>query len=137
MHHRLDGGHHGGAFFVITVVGLQSQVTINLIERIGAFTRDMSAINLGLAAILSIAVIWLYAQTRMQPLVIALAFVMVGGALGLNVQVLTGYDAQHWMHFTNRIIQPLFFLLLVRPSCSACQRNLNGGGCAPLLRWPS
>ena len=109
MHHRLDGGHHGGAFFVITVVGLQSQVTINLIERIGAFTRDMSAINLGLAAILSIAVIWLYAQTRMQPLVIALAFVMVGGALGLNVQVLTGYDAQHWMHFTNRIIQPLFF----------------------------
>ena len=99
----------GAPFFVITVVGLQSQVTINLIERIGAFTRDMSAINLGLAAILSIAVIWLYAQTRMQPLVIALAFVMVGGALGLNVQVLTGYDAQHWMHFTNRIIQPLFF----------------------------
>ena len=101
----------GVPFFVITVVGLQSQVAINLMERIGSFTRDMSAISLGLAAISSIAVIWLYAQTRMQPLVIALAFVMVGGALGLNVQVLTGYDAQHWMHFTNRIIQPLFFSL--------------------------
>jgi hypothetical protein len=102
----------GVPFFVITVVGLQSQVAINLVERIGPFTRDVSAIGLALAAISSIAVIWLYAQTRMQPLVIALAFVMVGGALGLNVQVLTGYDAQHWGHFTNRIIQPLFFLLL-------------------------
>ena len=87
-------------------------MTINLIERIGAFTRDISAISLGLAAILSIAVIWLYVRTRMQPLVIVLGFVMVGGALGLNVQVLTGYDAQHWRHFTNRIIQPLFFYLL-------------------------
>jgi hypothetical protein len=102
----------GVPFFVITVVGLQSQVAINLIERMGPFTRDMSAIGLALAAISSIAVIWLYAQTRMQPLVIALAFVMVGGALGLNVQVVTGYDAQHWGHFTNRIIQPLFLLLL-------------------------
>jgi hypothetical protein len=40
-----------------------------------------------------------------------LAFVLVGGALGLNVQLLTGYNAQHG-HFMNRVIQPLFFFLL-------------------------
>jgi hypothetical protein len=83
-------------------------------ERMGPFTRDISAIGLGLAAILSVPVIWLYVRTRMHPLVIVLAFVMVGGALGLNAQVLTGYDAQHtaWAHFPNRIIQPLFFFLV-------------------------
>ena len=102
----------GVPFFVITVIGLQSQVAKNLMERIGPFTRDMSAARLGLAAILSVPVIWLYVRTRIHPLVIALAFVMVGGALGLNAQVLTGYDAQHWGHFTNRIIQPLDFFLV-------------------------
>lgn len=101
----------GVPFFVTTVAGLQSQAAISIMERLGPFTRDMSAIGLGLTAILGVPVIWLYVRTRMHPLVIVLAFVMVGGALGLNVQVLTGYDAQHWSHFTNRIIQPLFFFL--------------------------
>jgi hypothetical protein len=99
----------GVPFF--TVIALQSQTAINFMARLGPFTRDMSAAGLGLAAILSVPVIWLYVRARMQPLVIVLAFVMVGGALGLNAQVLTGYDAQHWGHFTNRIIQPLFFFL--------------------------
>jgi hypothetical protein len=101
----------GVPFFVITVAALQSQAAINLIERMGPFTRDMSAIGLGLGAILSVLVIWLYVRTRINSLAISLAFILVGGALGLNVQVLTGYDAQHWLHFTNRIIQPLLFFL--------------------------
>jgi hypothetical protein len=103
----------GVPFLVTIVVAQESQAQINLMERVGAFTRDVSVIGLGLGAISSVVVIWLYAGTRMQPSVIVFAFVMFGGVLGLNVQVLTGYDAQH-DHFMNRIIQPLFFFL-----CSA------------------
>src|SRR5262245_20328135 len=33
-----------------------------------------------------------------------------GGALGLNVHLLTGYNAQHG-HFMNRCVQPLLFFL--------------------------
>jgi hypothetical protein len=41
----------------------------------------------------------------------AFAFVLAGGALGLNVHLLTGYNPQHG-HFMNRVVQPLFFFLL-------------------------
>jgi hypothetical protein len=80
-------------------------------ERVGAFSRDLSSIDLGLALILTGAVIGLYVRGRMRPLTMALAFVLAGGALGLNVHLLTGYNAQH-EHFINRCIQPLTFFLL-------------------------
>jgi len=102
-----------GLPFVGTIaISLQSQLQKNLLERHGSFSRDFVPTDLGLALLLTGAVIWLYAQGRMRPLTTALAFVLAGGALGLNVHVLTGYDAQHHQHFMNRCVQPLFFFLI-------------------------
>jgi hypothetical protein len=101
----------GLPFVVIVALGLQSQSQKDLMERVGYFGRNLSPTDLGITLILTGAVIWCYARGRMQPLSTALAFALAGGALGLSVHLLTGYNAQH-EHFLNRCIQPLLFFLL-------------------------
>jgi hypothetical protein len=100
----------GLPFLSMVAIAMRSQAQKNLMERVGSFSRDLSPIDLWLALILTGAAIWLYARGRMQPLTMALIFVLAGGALGLNVHLLTGYNAQHG-HFMNRCVQPLFFFL--------------------------
>ena len=102
----------GLPFLVMVAVALQSQGQENLLERMGYFSRDVSPTDLSLALISTGAVIWLYSRGRLQPLTMALAFALAGGALGLIVHLLTGYDAEHGRHFINRCVQPLLFFLL-------------------------
>jgi hypothetical protein len=111
----------GLPFLGMVAIGLRSPTLKNLMERVGSFSRDLSPTGLWLALIFTGAAIWLYARGRTQPLTMALIFALAGGALGLNVHLLTGYDAQHG-HFMNRCVQPIFFFLF---------------GAVVLLRLPS
>jgi hypothetical protein len=101
-----------GLFYLRMIpIALQSQTQKNLMERVGWFGRDVSPTDLWTAIILTGSVLLFYVRGWMQrPLTVTLAFILAGGALGLNTHLLTGYNAQHG-HFWNRCIQPLAFLL--------------------------
>jgi hypothetical protein len=111
----------GIPYLLWTIDAMRSGHQQQLMNRICVFTRKPDLIGLILAPTLVIA-LWLYskvqirAQSDEQPLFAAvLLAVATGGAIGLNLQLLTGFYAEH-SHFYNRVLQPLlmyFFLLML------------------------
>ena len=113
----------GIPFLFWTFEAMHSGHQRDLMARVGIFTRRPDLIGLVLALALLVT-LWLYcklqirAQSDEQPLFLAvLLAVATGAAIGLNFQLLTGFDAQHG-HFYNRALQPLlaylFLLILFR-----------------------
>ncbi len=111
----------GIPFLLWTFEAMHSGHQRDLMDRVGIFTRKPDPIGLVLAVALLVA-LWLYCKLRIraqsdeQPLFFAvLLAVATGAAIGLNFQLLTGFNAQHG-HFYNRALQPLlayFFLLML------------------------
>jgi hypothetical protein len=111
----------GTPFFIWTLDAMHSGHQRDLMSRVGSFTRTPDLIGLILALVLIVA-LWLYcrrqilAQSDEQTLFGAvLLAVATGAAIGLNFQLLTGFNAQHG-HFYNRALQPLlsyFFVLML------------------------
>jgi hypothetical protein len=113
----------GIPFFVWTIDAMRSGHQRQLMMRVGSFTRAPDWPGLTVALALALA-LWFYCRLRIgarpdeQPLLAAvLLAVATGAAIGINFQLLTGFDAQHH-HFYNRALQPLlmylFLLMLFR-----------------------
>ncbi len=111
----------GIPFFIWTVQATRAGTQRQLMSRVGAFTRHPDLFGILLASLLFGALSLhcrrqIRDRSAMQPLFTAVVLaIAVGGAVGLNFQLLTGYDAQHG-HFYNRVLQPLlmyFFLLML------------------------
>ena len=111
----------GIPFILWTIEAMNSGHQRDLMNRVGSFTRSPDLVGLILALTLVVA-LWLYCKLQVlawsdeRPLFGAvLLSVAAGAAIGLNFQLLTGFDAQHG-HFYNRALQPLlayFFLLML------------------------
>jgi len=53
-----------------------------------------------------------------------LLLVILAGLLGANVQIMSGYDAQHG-HFWNRLVQPVVFFVVACRLCSSAESRLG------------
>lgn len=95
----------------------------DLMGRGGLFTRHLDITGLIVALIL-LGALWLYCQREIphgaegqRYFGLLLLAVSAGGAIGLNFQVVTGFNAEH-EHFYHRVLQPvlcyLFLLILFR-----------------------
>jgi hypothetical protein len=121
----------GIPFFLRTLAATRAGHQRQLMARVAGFGRTPDLFGLFLALALAIG-LWQYCRLRIRarpgavPLLASderslfeavLLAVAMGSALGLNLQVLTGIDAQH-THFYNRALQPLlmylFLLMLFR-----------------------
>ena len=100
-----------GLPFLVTVAIARSQGLTNLMERLGTFNRESSLTDLALALTITSAVVFVYARNWVPPLAIALSFALAGGALGLNLHLITGYNAKDYYHFMKMFIQPLAFFV--------------------------
>jgi hypothetical protein len=121
----------GIPFFLRTLDAMRSGHQRQLMLRVTGFGRmpDLFGLVIGLALAIGL---WLYCRFRIraQPGDVSLLAsderslfeavllaVATGSAIGLNIQVLTGINAQH-THFYNRALQPLlmylFLLMLFR-----------------------
>jgi hypothetical protein len=106
------GGLTGLPYFSWTIRGMRSGFQQNLMWRVGTFSRnpDLPALALAGSLLMSFCIFCKF-RVSTEPgknvlLQAALLAVIVGAALGLNIHVLTGFDAQRW-HFYNRALQPL------------------------------
>lgn len=91
-----------------------------LLERVGGFHHSVDFTGILLALTLIVLLLWMIKRLKdfvsMGGLIMGdwlpliLASVLLGGAFGLNFQLVSGYDAQHG-HFWNRLIQPIGLLL--------------------------
>jgi hypothetical protein len=106
------GGLVGVPYFSWTARGMRSGFQQNLMWRVGSLSRspDLPAMALA-ASLLIFFCIFCKFQIRAKSewnvlLQVSLLAVIVGAALGLNLHILTGFDAQR-LHFYNRALQPL------------------------------
>ena len=53
----------------------------------------------------------------------ALLTLLVGGCIGLNFHLITGLNLQHTSHFSNRLLQPIGFLLICLATMAWLHRN--------------
>ena len=112
-------------FFIWTLEGMAGGYQRQLMERTGIFTRQIDLVGLVLAAALFITLV-VCARTNLVPrrdlritLSVLLA-VSTGAAIGLNFQLVTGFDAQH-VHFYHRVLQPvIMFIVLLSIASAAC-----------------
>lgn len=102
----------GVPYFSWTFRGMQSGLQRNLMARVGTFTRrpDIPALVLAVS-LLILFFVFCKLKLGLKPSAnvlfqVSLLSVIVGAALGLNLHLLTGFDAQH-LHFYNRVLQPL------------------------------
>lgn len=88
---------------------------LHLMQRVGSFQREVHSLALVVALMLIIAMVIVYrlwlAQRENWELWL-LAALLIGGFCGLNLQLITGYNAQH-DHFINRVILPFGFALVM------------------------
>ena len=114
------GSLTGIPYLLWTIDAMRSGDQQQLMNRCLVFTRKPDVIGLILALTLVIA-LWMYCKLQIrtksdeQPLFAAvLLAISTGGAIGLNLQLLTGFYAEH-SHFYNRVLQPLlmYFCLLM------------------------
>jgi hypothetical protein len=86
--------------------------------RMGTYTREPVWLAIAALPLVVILVAWCVGRRsdehdRRWVLIGLLAALLFGALVGLNFQVITGFDAQH-SHFINRVLQPLgFFFVLV------------------------
>jgi len=98
--------------YLLTVIEVRhSESNLALMARVGVFTHAVNYSGLLIAISFGCCAVAAYVRNQHHPLVYVYAFAATGAALGLNFQVLTGYNAQHEGHFTNRLLQPLAFFL--------------------------
>ena len=123
----------GIPFFLWTIEAMRAGHQRQLMMRVGSFTRTPNLTGLALALALLVA-LWLYCKLRMggqpdqQPIFAAvLLAIATGAAIGINFQLVTGFDAQHG-HFYNRALQPLLMYF----SCCCC----SGARESPRLPLP-
>ena len=102
----------GLPFFATVAIAGRSDELTNFMGRFGVFHRDLSVTYLFVAVLLTSAAIFVYTRARVPPIATALVFALAGASLGLNVHLLTGYDANDYHHFVKMCATPLFFFLL-------------------------
>src|SRR5262249_38415850 len=101
-----------GLPYVWLIISLRnSPDQLNLMGRVGSFGREFSMPLLSFALVFVVATCAIYWKVKPRPLTTAILFVLAGSALGLQFQLISGFDAQHG-HFWNRALQPLSLMLL-------------------------
>ena len=79
-----------------------------LMQRVGSFTHEVNFLFLIIAFVTLSIVIFVYHHWKSQRQNYILWFsacLVIAGLFGLNLQTITGYNAQH-EHFMNRVVQP-------------------------------
>jgi hypothetical protein len=102
-------------YVVATVRGEVEGGQTYLLSRIGEYTRAPQVGPL-IVFILGLLLAWkfgepLLARQEHKIRLMILILLLLAGLAGLNVQILSGYDAAHAKHFWNRLIQPVGFFL--------------------------
>lgn len=119
------------------ISAMSGEAQKNLLERVGAFTHQINISYFFLALVWLIVLCFfclgiVKKEQKMLPPPLLLVFIFLSilfvSSLGLNLQLITGYDAQH-THFFNRIIQPitgvLVFYVLSKVRGAATQKTLK------------
>src|SRR5579885_1996039 len=109
----------GLPYALIVLEGKRQGGQTYLLQRMGVYTHAPEVRYL-LLAIAGSAALFLFGRRLLQSRYagcVVLAFLIAGGIWGVNVQIVSGYDAQHW-HFLKRLVKPAEFLLF---ACIACR----------------
>lgn len=112
-------GIAGIPYACIAVEGKRQGGQTYLLKRMGIYTHAPDIGYLLLAIALS-AALFLFGRRFFEPRYaryVVLAFLVIGGVWGVNSQIVSGYNAQHW-HFWKRLVKPAEFLLF---ACVACR----------------
>lgn len=101
----------GIPYALITIEGKRQGGQTYLLERMGVYTHTPDIPYLLLAIALSVALFLLGRRfLNAEPRYVVLVFLIIGGVWGVNSQIVSGYNAQHW-HFWKRLVKPAEFLL--------------------------
>ena len=114
----------GLPFFINFLGGLDAG-TQALMERVGAFSRTPQLLHFVLMAVMLMALATYAVRMRTvgNSYLTAVASAATAAAIGLNLHVLTGYNAQHG-HFMNRGLQPMLFLTVLLPLLPFIEKRL-------------
>ena len=99
-------------YAVATVRGKEQGGQTYLLERMGAFTHRPDFVPLFFGLVLTVALLVSGRDfCRLRPIYFVLTLLIAGSLLGMNLQILSGYETQHW-HFWKRLALPVFFFVV-------------------------
>jgi hypothetical protein len=108
----------GIPYTLVAMEGKRQGGQTYLLERMGIYTHTPEMGYLLLAIALSGAFLVFGRRfLNAEPRYVVLVFLILGGVWGVNSQIVSGYNAQHW-HFWKRLVKPAEFLLF---ACVACR----------------
>src|ERR1043166_1384888 len=117
----LSGIVLGGAFWVYRSLGSRGSGFFDELYRVGKFGHSPSIVGLALTMLGGSLVFWVglgkghlisdALSPEQEGMISIICGLVAGSGLGLNIQILTGFDAMH-AHFWNRVLLPVAYLIL-------------------------